>query len=167
MYLYHENYFAGLSATHLLESPFNLDKSGENSAKFYRHFYLTGGMIFKVNDDLDFRPSVMAKYVLASPINIGLMESFIFFKKFTLGAGVQGGKRIAMKGMDLNFMALIEYKINQKFRVGYNYESGVSALGKRNYGSHEIMLGWDMNFKKARKTTAIIVNASNTYDIQN
>lgn len=160
MYLYEEKYFAGLSATHLLESPFNLDKSEVNTAKFYRHYYLTGGMVFKLNEDFDFRPSLMAKYVEASPFNLGLMESLIFYKKFTAGVGIQGGKRIGMKGMDVMFMALAECKIGKKLRVGYTYETGLGSSIGHNYGSHEIMLGWDMTFKKIRKTTTILVDGS-------
>ena len=162
MYLYHENYFAGLSATHLLESPFNLDKTDVNNAKFYRHYYLTGGMLFKLNEDFDFRPSLIAKYVEATPFNLGLMESLIFYKKFTAGVGLQGGKRMAMKGMDIMFLALAECKIGKQFRIGYTYETGLGTSIGHNYGSHEVILGWDMTFKKIRKTTTIIVNATDT-----
>lgn len=166
IYLYHEKYFAAASATHLLESPFNLDNSGNNMAKFYRHYYLTGGMIFKVNDDIDFRPSLLAKYVQAAPLNIGLMESLIFYKKFTAGVGLQGSKRLSMKGMDMMFMALAECKIGRGFRVGYNYEAGINAVTRNHFGSHEVLLEWDMTFKKIRKSTTIMVNVAENNPVQ-
>jgi type IX secretion system PorP/SprF family membrane protein len=159
MYLYHEKYFAGVSATHLLQSDFDLNNSGISDSKFSRHYYLTAGTIIKLNDDIDIRPSIMAKYVKAAPINVSLIGSLIFYKKFTVGIGLQSAKRIAIKGLDNTFMALAEYKINKQFRIGYNYDAYFNSIGKQNFGSHEIMIGWDLNRKKRVKTETIFVDA--------
>ncbi len=126
-----------------------------NPAKFYRTYYLTSGVALKVNDKIDFRPSVLVKAIQASPITIDLNASFIFNQKFFIGAGLRTGKRINMDGLDNQVIAIVEYQFHNSFRVGYSYDWYLNRTGKYNSGTHEIMLGFNINLSKTKMSSPI------------
>jgi type IX secretion system PorP/SprF family membrane protein len=156
IYLYKDRFYAGVSALHLFESKFGLSANADdpNAAKFYRHYYVTTGAVFKVNDFIDFRPSILAKGVQAAPVTFDLNASFIFYQKFFAGAGFRTAKRVNLEGLDNQVVAIVEYQF-RGFRVGYSYDYFLNRPGEYNYGTHEIMLGFDLNLSKTKMSSPI------------
>lgn len=156
VYLYKTRFYAGLSATHLFQSRFGLATNADNSgsAKFYRTYYATTGLVLPVTEIIDFRPSILVKAVQAAPITFDLNTSFIFYQKFFVGAGFRTGKRVNMDGLDNQIVAIVEYQF-KGFRVGYSYDYFLNRTGNYNYGTHEIMLGWDLNLNKTKMSSPI------------
>ncbi len=154
IYLYKNRFYAGASATHLLEPKF-----GDNNtlmseaaitepAMFYRHYYLISGIVFKLNEIVDLRPSIQITYVPAAPVNIGYNASLIFYQKYFAGIGMRTAPRIGMEGTDNVFIAMIEYEVGTRFRIGASYDSYLNATQQYNNGTFELMLGWDLNISK-------------------
>lgn len=152
LYLYRPRFYAGASATHLFEPKFNLtsDVPENNLARFYRHYYLTSGLVIPLNERIDFRPSIMAKYAKAAPVDIGLTTSFIFYQRFFVGIGGRTSKRIDINGFDNEFVAILEFDITRYMRIGYSFDAYLNRTGIYNKGTHEIMLGWDLDFTKTK-----------------
>lgn len=156
LYLYNERFYAGLSATHILQSKLGLANADVNNpAKFYRTYYFTSGVVMKVTDKVDFRPSTLVKAIQASPISIDLNASFIFNQKFFIGAGFRTGKRINIDGLDNQVIGILEYRFNNSFRFGYSYDWYLNRTGKYNSGTHEIMLGFNINLSKTKMSSPI------------
>jgi type IX secretion system PorP/SprF family membrane protein len=155
LYLYRTRFYAGLSAMHLLQPRFgHPDASVNDPAHFYRNYYLTTGYVFKLSDKLDLRPSILVKAVETAPVAIDLNAALIFSEKFFIGLGFRTSKRIGMDGTDNMLVAMIEYEVNHKFRIGYSYDYYMNQTGQYNSaGSHEIMLGWDLNVSKTKMTS--------------
>jgi type IX secretion system PorP/SprF family membrane protein len=151
-YLYRSRFYAGLSGMHLLQPKFGTpDANVNNPARFYRNYYLTTGVVFKLNNALDLRPSILLKAVETAPIALDLNAALIIYEKFFVGLGFRTSKRINMEGTDNMLVAMIEYEINHKFRVGYSYDYYLNQTGQYNSGgTHEIMLGWDLNISKTK-----------------
>ncbi len=153
IYLYRNRLYAGLSALHIIQPKFNL--GGSENAKFYRQYYFTSGMVFGLNENVDFRPSVLLKGTTASPITTDLNASFIFRERFFIGGGFRTAKRINIPGSDHQLVVIAEYNISNALRIGYSYDWYISRTGNYNSGTHEIMLGWDINLNRTKMTSPI------------
>jgi hypothetical protein len=93
------------------------------------------------------------KYVQAAPVVFDVNAAIIFKQQLFLGAGFRTGKRIDIKGLDNMLIASIEYDFKNRLRFGYSYDFYLSRTGNYNSGTHEIMIGWDLNFTKTKMTS--------------
>ncbi len=149
IYLHKQRWYIGFSASHLLQTKFSInDAAGQRSAKYYRNYFLAAGHVFKINDEVDFRPSFLAKYVQSAPLIGELDACFIFKQRFFAGAGLRTSKRINTDGADNALVAIAEVEFLRTFRFGYSYDYYIGKQAIYNGGTHELMLGWD--FSKAR-----------------
>lgn len=152
LYFYMPRFYVGISGVHLLQSKFRFTNAVDaDNAKFYRQFYLTSGVVIPMGKSVDFRPSILLKYVQGAPFVGEIDASFILFKKVFLGVGYRGSKRINMSGMDNILVGIVEYDITRYLRIGYSYDFYLNRNELYNTGgTHEIMLGWDIGFNKTK-----------------
>jgi type IX secretion system PorP/SprF family membrane protein len=151
LYYYKERFYAGLSVNHLLQSRFNLATAPDaNLAKFYRQYYLTSGIVIPLTKDLDFRPSVLLKYVHSAPVVGEIDASLIIFKKLFIGAGFRTNNRLNISGTDNMLVGIMEVEITDFLRLGYSYDYYLNRNGSYNSGTHEFMLGFDISGIKTK-----------------
>ena len=151
VYVYQSRFYAGFSVNHLFQSKFGTsDAIGANLAKFYRQYYLTSGIVLPINEKIDFRPSILAKYVHAAPAVGEINGTFIFFQRLFLGAGFRTAKRVNISGTDNMIIALMQFKFGNYLRIGYAYDYYLNQTGSYNSGTHEFMLGWDIIGRKTK-----------------
>ncbi len=149
VYLYKPRFYLGLSVNHLMQSRFGLTHAaGADLAKFYRQYYLTTGFVVPVKETIDFRPSLLLKYVNAAPAVGEIDGTFIFYQRLFVGAGYRAGKRVNMPGTDNMLIGILEFEITHSIRIGYSYDHYLDQTGEYNSGTHEFMLGWDISFSK-------------------
>jgi len=152
VYFYNPSFYAGFSVNHLLQSKFGIENvTDPNLARFYRQFYFTSGIVFHLNEELDFRPSLLMKYVKSAPLVTEITGSLLIFQKVFVGAGFRTNKRVDMDGTDNMVIAILELKITHFLRLGYSYDYYLNRNGKYNNGTHEIMLGWDIGKTQSKK----------------
>ncbi len=133
VYYYSDKGYIGLSAPKLLEH--NL-KSGEISAsKERRHYFLIGGYVFDLSDNVKFKPSFLMKAVEGSPLSFDLTGNFFINEKFGIGLAFREGD---------SFSGLLQYYFTPQFRIGYAYDFTTTELREFNSGTHELMLGYDL-----------------------
>jgi len=134
-YYNNDKFFAGLSASHLLESSVNLD----NFSKVYkRHIYGMVGYNFEVSPTVVLKPMVFVKSVSGNTtfdINLNAQFNERFW------AGVSYRNEDAIVGM-------LGMNITEKLKVGYSYDFTTSELKNYSDGTHEIMLGYCFMVKK-------------------
>ena len=152
MYLYKQNFYAGFSATHLIQSEWKLQSAPITTptAMFYRQYYITGGYVGKLSDNLSLRPSLLVQFVQGAPALEELDATIIYKERFFIGLGIRNGFRRGISGSDDVLVPSIEYDLGNKFRIGYSYDIFLSSAGSYSTGTHEIMLGWDLNTTKTR-----------------
>lgn len=155
LYFYQPRFYAGISSTNLLQAGFDLtDETGANLAKYFRHYYATSGVVVPISEKIDFRPSVLFKYVEAAPLVGEIDANVIFRQRLFIGAGYRTGKRIGMSGWDNMLIGMIEFEITNFLRAGYSYDVYLNRSGPYNSGTHEIMVGWDMSGRDKNKITS-------------
>ncbi|MGB0929266.1 MAG: PorP/SprF family type IX secretion system membrane protein [Chitinophagales bacterium] len=139
VYYYSEQFFVGVSVPHLLEG--NIDEVSELAMQD-RHYWATAGVAIPLNDNLKVQPSLLVRMVPSiAPVNIDANLSLIINNIFRVGAGYRSSQAV---------LFMLEYQ-QDKLRVGYSYDLGLSSLADYHSGSHEIMVGLDLPTNKLQK----------------
>ena len=130
-YLYSDRFFVGLSGAQLIQYKIKLNEELAGNNQMIRHYYLTGGYTFSLNDDSNIQPSLMVKGTEKSPINFDFNVKAIYKRNYWLGFSYRTSK---------SAIAILGVKVN-RYYIGYAFDYTFSNI--RNYisGSHEIMLG--------------------------
>jgi len=134
LWLYSANYFIGASAQQILPQTIQFsDATVTAKGKLIPHFFLTGGYLFFLSDDLTWLPSIMLKYVQPSGIQADLNAKLQYRDRVWIGAGVRSQDGItAMTGVN----------ISGTMHVGYAYDYTTSRLSSVSRGTHEILIGF-------------------------
>ncbi|MDT0688675.1 type IX secretion system membrane protein PorP/SprF [Salegentibacter sp. F188] len=132
-----DNYYLGLSAPNLftskhLENEQELTAFGEENI----HYFLTGGYVFDLNQNLKLKPAFMARGVEGAPLSVDVTANVLLYERLEAGIGYR---------FDESVTGLVNFKITPQLRVGYAYDYTTSNLGNYNDGTHEIMLLFDFD----------------------
>lgn len=138
-FLYSSNYFIGLSVPKVLETDIKNSDTDYNYEGEIRHIFLTAGYVFNLTDDVKFKPTFLTKAVKGASIQADLTANFLFVEKFWLGAMYRTGD---------SYGFIAQWIIDKKLRIGYAYDFTTSALKSYNDGSHEIMVSYEIGFRK-------------------
>lgn len=131
-FLYNDKFYVGLSSPKVLNHKYvNSTTGGE-----MRHFFLIGGYVMPINQDVVFKPSVYFKYVEGAPISYDLTANFLI--KNTIWFGV-----MYRRGDALGFLTQVQ--INNRLHIGYTYDMTLSALNVASKGTHELMITYEFN----------------------
>jgi type IX secretion system PorP/SprF family membrane protein len=104
------------------------------------HAFLIAGAVFDMNLYTKFKPTILVKAVNGAPLAAEVTGQFLFYEKFWAG--------LMYRWQDAAGV-LLQYEINRMFKVGYAFDYSLSDIRKYSDGSHEIMLGFDLNRGKA------------------
>jgi len=136
-YLKAEKYYITLSAPGLLSNErYEKDGAAPVSASDDLVFFTGGGYNFELSDRLQFRPSVLGRFVSGAPISIDLTGSLLYDDQFELGANYRLDESVAL----FTTIGLLDNSIN----FGYAYEFSTSSIGSYNNGTHELILKFRM-----------------------
>ncbi|MDQ3189963.1 MAG: type IX secretion system membrane protein PorP/SprF [Bacteroidota bacterium] len=135
-----ENYYVGFSIPELMQTKIS------NSQDYFiikqlRHYYLNAGYKFELNENYSIMPSVMLRYVQAAPVGIDINASFEAYEKLNFGISYRKGDAV---------VPFFGIRIKEMYLLTYSYDITTSGLSGHTKGSHEIMLGYNIN----RKTTS-------------
>ncbi len=142
LYLKANSFFVGFSATHLNDaSVYTYAREGSDSGRVrYRlktHVFLTAGKSFLIGKNLVFAPTILVKQV-NTVVSADLNLNFFLYQRLWLGAFYRN---------QYGPGALLQFYVNNRFRVGYSYDTGLQDA-RRLGGSHEVMIGIDLGGQK-------------------
>lgn len=138
LFYYTNKYYVAFSIPNMIKSA-HLDYNGVKYGHEIQHYFLTGGYVFDLNENVKFKPFAMIKSAFNAPTSLDVSTNFLFNEKFEIGATYR---------LDDSFGAMVNYAITPSFRVGYAYDHIVSDLKVTTPSSHEIILLYDLNFSK-------------------
>ncbi|WP_285009069.1 PorP/SprF family type IX secretion system membrane protein [Pedobacter faecalis] len=143
VWLYGARFFAGASVQQLLsqEMTFTNNPNLQNapgyvSGKEVAHYFFTAGYRFFLLEDVAATPSMMLKKVKPAPASYDLNLKLAFKDRFWLGGSYR---------KDDAFAALLGVNFNKLINLTYSYDFTTSALNSVSNGSHEIVLGLQLN----------------------
>lgn len=139
LFLSSQDWYLGLSAPKLINNDNN--EQSEYVALEQVHYYLTGGYVFDLNNNLKLRPSFLTKATSGAPLSVDMTGTFIFDEKLYLGANYR---------IDDAIGAFVDFQILEPLRIGYAYEYSISDLQPYTSGSHEILLIYEFNLNNTK-----------------
>ena len=144
IYVYSEKFFVGVSVPEILSN--SLSTKGQvwqrsiDSAHQYTSLYATAGYVFDLGKKVKFAPSILVKYVPKyAPVSMDFNANFIFIDRLWLGVSYR---------LSDSYGFMVAVNITKQLRVGYAYDLTVSPISHFTTGSHEVMAGYDFDFRK-------------------
>ena len=149
LYFHNQRFYTGLSVTNLIY--FRDSRIIEPQ----RHYYLTTGYLFDLNENFKIKPSILLKEDFNGPTNVDINTFLLFNDMIWLGGSYRTAANFFKKPVletqeNLQFKdavtAIVEIYPTPRFRVGYSYDFMLTELKGQN--THEISVGY-MFFKKS------------------
>ena len=134
LYLYSDSWYLGFSTPNVLETKY-YDDIKVSTATEKTHFYLLGGYVFTLSENVKLKPSAMIKGVVGAPISIDISANALIFNRVNFGLAYR---------LDADVSALAGFRITDQIMIGYAYDYSTSELQNYNSGSHEIFLRFEV-----------------------
>ncbi len=137
-----EHFYCGLSVPNLFQNKYdpNTVTTGAKPARQIRAYYLSGGYLFPVNDNITLKPQILVSYaknsVYALPISADINFSATAYDRIMAGVSYRTGGAI---------VALVQVQANTRLNIGYAYDYVISDLGPYTKGAHELVIGYEFN----------------------
>lgn len=138
IYYHHTNFYLGFSIPKIVQH--RIEASNDDQR---RHYFVIAGGYIPVTRSFDLKPTALLKVVEGAPIQGDVTLEAVFIKKVSVG--------VAYRSLD-GICGLLGWNIRPNFRLGYSFDwplTDISRAGQ--YGSHEIMLRYDLSFGKMKK----------------
>ncbi len=137
VWLYGARFFAGVSAQQVLPQKLSFTSDPVyNTGKDVPHFFITTGYKLFVDDEIAVIPSIMVKQVSPAPVSVDANLKVSFKDKLWLGGSYRKND---------SYSAIVGINVSKLFNLTYSYDFTTSDLNKVSNGSHEIVLGIQLN----------------------
>jgi type IX secretion system PorP/SprF family membrane protein len=153
LYFTYKEFYVGVSAPNLYKNKIG-NGAASITAENKPHYYAMAGGVFPMSSTIDFRPAMLFKLAQNAPFSGDANVSFMFNKKFTIGASYRFGQ----SSMADSFDFLLFLQASQKFGIGLAYDYNVSRLNDFNKGSFEALLRYDLTTPKNGKNNGDLTN---------
>lgn len=137
VWLYSGRIFAGASVQQVLQQKLSFTTDPTyNAGKEVPHFFITAGYRLYVDDVISATPSIMIKQVNPAPVSVDVNLKMAFKDRFWIGGSYRRGD---------SFSAMAGINMSKLLNLTYAYDFTTSGLDQVSNGSHEIVLGLQLN----------------------
>jgi type IX secretion system PorP/SprF family membrane protein len=144
VYYTDKNFYAGLSALQLFQTPLKLGADQEGPGfRMIRHYFAMAGYRFELSRDLLMEPSFLFKTTERFVAQVDVNVRMYFQENYWAGLSYRTGGSYSiieesMKGKGSSAIIMGGLRVD-KYYFGYAFDYTFNALGARTWGSHEIM----------------------------
>jgi type IX secretion system PorP/SprF family membrane protein len=136
IYYHSPKWYIGVSSPKILEQ--SMDGNSVLNKERRHYFGILGGVI-SVSEDWKLKPAAQIRATVGAPLSIDLSTAAIFRNKIWFGGLYRFN---AAAGM------FFQFQFSPQLKIGIASEFDTSELRKYNTGSYELLLSYDLNFKK-------------------
>ncbi len=139
LYFNNKKTYAGFSVTHLNTPNYGtlVGDTVVTTASLRRHAFATFGRAFALGSDFTFCPSIIARSVVSlSSASVDVNLNFRYKEIMWFGVSARS---------EQSMVIMAQYAISEKLHVGYSYDMSLGRLKSYHSGTHEIMLGFNLN----------------------
>ena len=140
VFFYSDKWYVGVSDNNFLNSTIYNDNDRILTDR-KSQYYVMGGYVMNLSDNLKFKPAFLTKHVSGAPITVDLSANFLLQEKVSLGLAYRYDDAVS---------ALAGFYLGKSFFLGYAYDYTISGLDNYNDGSHEIILKYVLFDQKKR-----------------
>jgi type IX secretion system PorP/SprF family membrane protein len=135
MYYNSRTFYCGLGLTHLNRGKTSKLSVGDSTSRQAFHYFLPVSKAFEVGSVV-INPTILIKGATHSPTEVDVNCNVLLKERLWVGASLRSNYGVVL---------LTQFQINEKMKAGYSYDFGSNKIGKTGKGSHEIMIGYDIN----------------------
>ncbi len=139
LYLDSPFYFLSLSLPKIIQNNYESNVINFNTKSELRHFFLTGGMVFRLSEFLKIKPTFMSQIVKGAPFLYDLSANFLIGNKVWFGGMYRSGDAVS---------AMAQWIISKNLRIGYAHDFTITDLKNFHTGVHEIMVSYEITTAK-------------------
>lgn len=142
IYLHSDKAYIGFSIPNFIES----NRYDDNTVAIFKekiNYYLMAGYVADLTSDIKFKPAILSKLVIGSPLQVDISANFMFVEKFTVGVAYRWSAALS---------AIVGFQVSDGMYIGYGYDHETTKLNNYNSGSHEIFMRYEI-FKNNDKIT--------------
>jgi type IX secretion system PorP/SprF family membrane protein len=143
IYFRSPRFHMGVSAPELLPQQFVInDTLSVELSK--TNFFIFSKYRMTLNENMDFEPAVLIKYLSGIPISFDVNVNMIYRKVLTLGLSYR-------KTESIDF--LLKVQATPQLQVGYAYDYPIGAISRLSNGSHELMVHYLFRYVQKNVTS--------------
>lgn len=137
VWLYGAKFFAGASVQQILPQKLSFTTDRRyNTGKEVPHIFVTAGYKWMIDEQIAAIPSFMVKYVSPTPLSVDANLKLAFKDRVWIGGSYRHND---------SFSAMAGLNVSRLVNLTYSYDFTTSQLNQVSYGSHEIVLGLQLN----------------------
>lgn len=138
-FLYGQKYYLGFSVPKILQNDFESNYNNYSVQAEMRHYFLTGGLVFDLGENLKFKPTFLTKATWNAPVQFDLTANFLLKEILWLGATYRTNDAVGV---------IAQWIFKNKLRIGYAFDYTTSKLQNYHNGTHEIMVSYELRTLK-------------------
>lgn len=140
VYYSNKRFFAGFSVPTFAgrQYHFTNDRVSMRSDPSHYNYILHGGYLIDLNEDFKLKPSTLIRFTPAGTHQFDLNSNLIYRDRFWIGVSYRHKEAV---------VGLLEFQINDQFRIGYAYDYALNMFRLYSGGSHEIGLQYEFGFR--------------------
>ncbi|MCK5730188.1 MAG: type IX secretion system membrane protein PorP/SprF [Draconibacterium sp.] len=138
-FLFKDKFYAGVSIPKIVNNEFKNDYNNLSTQAEIRHFFIMGGYVFNLSENIKFKPTMLGKFTAGAPMQFDLTGNFLISERVWLGAMYRTGD---------SYGFIAQWIINKKLRFGYSIDFATSEISSYQGGTHEVMVSLDIKRKK-------------------
>ena len=142
IYYHSDKAYLGLSVPNFIQT----NRYDDNEVVIFKekmNYYLIGGYVFDLSNDIKFKPAFLTKLVKGSPLQVDASANFMFVEKVVVGVAYRWSAAMS---------AMVGFQVTDGMYIGYGYDLETTNLENYNSGSHEVFLRYEI-FKNNEKIT--------------
>lgn len=128
-----EHYYIGLSVPRILNA--EVQDGDTESTRYRRHYYVSAGILFDQLLAVKFKPSILLKVVDKQPASIDLNAQVLLKEVLWIGTTLRNFNALGLTS---------QMELMDRLRLGYSFEFPLNTLSANNFGSHELMVSFDL-----------------------
>ena len=142
-----KKWYVGASVPQIMQSRINfVNVTTSTLSRLDRHYYITAGYRYKLNDNYVLEPSTCIKYATPAPVQFDLGLRLIYQDKIWLGT--------VYRYLDASAI-LLGYKLTQNMSFAYSYDFTTSNIRRYSSGTHELMIA--IRFHKVAAKSGVVI----------
>lgn len=140
VYYQNKRFFAGFSVPTFAGRQYHFTNERVSMRSDPRHYnyILHGGYLIDLNEDFKLKPSTLIRFTPAGTHQFDLNSNVIYRDRFWIGVSYRHKEAV---------VGLLEFQINDQFRIGYAYDYALNMFRMYSGGSHEIGLQYEFGFR--------------------
>lgn len=131
-----ESFYVGVSVPNLIR--YNLRKSDPGNfsdIKQNMHIYFNTGYVFRLTNDFVFKPSVLVRGLVGSPVSVDVNANLWIADMVAFGTSYRNNSAL---------VGIINLRVLPELYLGYAYDHSISRLNIIAKGSHEVILKYEI-----------------------